>query len=132
MKKQLVLSLLAVALIIVISSAPFTLADCDESEINQRRQQSCDPRQLYECKDFLRGGRGEEEYEEEEERPSSMCCQGLSRMPQRCRCDAIQQLFDQAQEETYNNRRTAGRQGERERQEQEQLQRARQLPEHCN
>ncbi|KAH9315997.1 hypothetical protein KI387_024624, partial [Taxus chinensis] len=45
------------ALIIVISSAPFTSADCHESEVevdNQRRQQSCDHRQLYECKDFLK------------------------------------------------------------------------------
>ncbi|KAH9292056.1 hypothetical protein KI387_042757, partial [Taxus chinensis] len=51
-------------------------------------------------------------------------------MPQQCRCDAIQRMFDQAeaQREEDNERRSVRRHGE----EQMELQRARQLPQRCN
>ncbi|XP_057846861.2 2S albumin-like cysteine protease inhibitor [Cryptomeria japonica] len=114
--------------VLVLISFTMAVAECEEK--NQGRQQQCDPQRLSDCRNFMRGqsdyGQGQQG------QPPRRCCEELRQMPQQCRCDAIQRVFDQEQGEgegEYFDQQGGGQGRERQ---QEILERARELPSRCN
>ncbi|MDK2413119.1 hypothetical protein QHH03_28965, partial [Aphanizomenon sp. 202] len=110
--------------VLVLISFTMAVAECEEK--NQGRQQQCDPQRLSECRNFMRGQSHHGQGQQDE--PPRMCCEELRQMPQQCRCDAIQRVFDQEQEQRegeYFNQRGGG-------QGRGMMERARELPSRCN
>ncbi|XP_057846855.1 2S albumin-like cysteine protease inhibitor [Cryptomeria japonica] len=118
-----------VTAVLVLISLTVAMAECEEE--NQGRQQQCDPQRLSECRNFMRGQ--SEHGQGQQGQPPRRCCEELRQMPQQCRCDAIQRVFDQEQEQEQGegeNFNQGGRQGGG--RQQEILERARELPSRCN
>ncbi|KAF5781580.1 putative bifunctional inhibitor/plant lipid transfer protein/seed storage helical [Helianthus annuus] len=129
---------LALAALVAFATAHTTIITTtieDENPLSEQRQcsQQVQGQRLNQCRMFLQQGqRGQQHQQQQEQQLLQQCCQELQNIDQQCQCEAVKQVFREAQQQVQQQQ---GRQSVpfRSSQQTQQLkQKAQILPNVCN